>query len=396
MREQPRTPASRPKDPRPRTGNAAGREAARKERLRAAEAEPDSRGSGRSVSRSSGQPGSRREQPAKKAASSRREQPAKNARTSQQERLTKQEEAVRRVQAPREDQPAKRTPPPKQRAAQETVEPAAPKRKKKKPHRVYNTNFGFKFIIMLSVVAVIVLSMIIFFKVKHIEVVLPADENGQTRSYYTAEEVAEASGINLDDNLLSLSKATAAARIYAALPYINEVQIKKQLPGTVVITFSEFDVTYGIQDEQGGWWLMSREGRILEAASEETVRGHLTVTGMPIQRPEVGDEIKPAATEGADMSEIAAKKTVVLQVIPELEKSSFIKQIDRVDVSTSYDLKLWWTGGRYEIRLGTTERLEYKLQYLQTILEDGAIANKSGTLDLTFTEDDKGRFLPFP
>lgn len=396
MKEQPRTPASRPKDPRPRTGNAASREAARKERLRAAEAEPDSRGSGRSVSRSPGQQSSRREQPAKKAASSRREQPANNARTSRQERLTKQEEAVRRVQAPREDQPAKRTPPPKQRAAQETVEPAAPKRKKKKPHRVYNTNFGFKFIIMLSVVAVIVLSMIIFFKVKHINVILPTDEAGQTRAYYTEEEIREASGINLEDNLLSLSKAAVAARIYAALPYVNEVQIKKQLPGTVVITFSEFDVTYGIQDEQGGWWLMSREGRILEAASEETVRGHLTVTGMPIQRPEVGDEIKPAATEGADMSEIAAKKTVVLQVIPELEKSSFIKQIDRVDVSTSYDLKLWWTGGRYEIRLGTTERLEYKLQYLQTILEDGAIANKSGTLDLTFTEDDKGRFLPFP
>ena len=51
MREQPRTPASRPRDPRPRTGNSVGREAARKERLRAAEAEPDSRG-GRSVSRS--------------------------------------------------------------------------------------------------------------------------------------------------------------------------------------------------------------------------------------------------------------------------------------------------------------------------------------------------------
>ena len=221
---------------------------------------------------------------------------------------------------------------------------------------------------MLSVVAVIVLSMIIFFKVKHIEVLLPTDETGQARSYYTAQEVAEASGINLDDNLLSLSKATAAARIYAALPYINEVQIKKQLPGTVVITFSEFDVTYGIQDERGDWWLMSREGRVLEAADEETVRGHLTVTGMQIQVPEVGDAIKPAATEGADMSEIANKQTVVLQVIPALEKTSFVKQLDRVDVSTSYDLKLWWTGGRYEIRLGTTERLEYKLQYLQTIL----------------------------
>lgn len=394
MREQPRTPASRPRDPRPRTGNAVGREAARKERLRAAEGEPDSRG-GRSVSRSAGSQSARREQPAKTTPPS-RQQPAKKAQTAQRERLARQEDAVRRVQTPLAEQPVKREPSPRKRAVPEPVEPAAPKRKKKKPHRVYNTNFGFKFVIMLSVVAVIVLSMIIFFKVKHIEVVLPTDETGQARSYYTAQEVAEASGINLDDNLLSLSKATAAARIYAALPYINEVQIKKQLPGTVVITFSEFDVTYGIQDERGNWWLMSREGRILEAADEETVRGHLTVTGMQIQVPETGDAIKPAATEGADMSEIANKQTVVLQVIPALEKTSFVKQLDRVDVSTSYDLKLWWTGGRYEIRLGTTERLEYKLQYLQTILENGTIENRSGTIDLTFNEDDSAHFLPFP
>ena len=347
MKERPRTPASRPKDPRPRTGNAASREAARKERL------------------------------------------------------AKEEEAVRRVQNPSRERPTKReTPskreqPAKKRTAAEEIEPAAPKRKKKKPHRVYNTNFGFKFAIMLSVVAVIVLSMIIFFKIKHINVILPTDEAGQVRAYYTAEEVAAASGINLDENLLSMSKATAAARIYAALPYIHEVQIKKQLPGTVVISFSEFDVTYGIQDEQGSWWLMSREGRILEAADEETVRGHLTVTGMPIQRPEVGDQIKPAATEGADMSEIANKLTVVLQIIPALEKTSFVKQLDRVDVSTSYDLKLWWAGGRYEIRLGTTEQLEYKLQYLQTILENGSIDNKSGIVDLTFNEGVNARFLPF-
>lgn len=408
MKEQPRTPASRPKDPRPRTGNAASREAARKERLRAEEADPDSRGSGRSASRSADRQSSRREQPAgrtqtarreqpaEKTRTSRREPPAKKAQPSQRERLDRQEEAVRRVQTSRQEAPARREPPAKKRRAEpEMAGQAAPKHKKKKPHRVYNTNFGFKFVIMLSVVAVIVLSMIIFFKVKHIEVLLPTDENGQTRAYYTADELVDASGINLDDNLLSLSKAAVAARIYAALPYINEVQIKKQLPGTVVITFSEFDVTYGIQDEKGGWWLMSREGRILEAAGEDTVRGHLTVTGMPIQQPEVGDRFKPAATEGADMSEIANKQTVVLQVIPALEKTSFVKDVDRVDVSTSYDLTLWWTGGRYEVKLGTTERLDYKLQCLQSILEDDTIRKRSGTIDLTFNEDSNAHFLPF-
>jgi hypothetical protein len=409
MREKPRTPASRPKDARPRTGNAASREATRKDRLRAAEAAPaEGRGS---ASRNAGQR-TRQEQPAKERVP-KEKQPAKEQRRRAErpasERAAKQERSgpdakahSERKQTEREAarKQAAKEPARKQRATRPEEQPeAAPKAgkraKAKKPHRVYNTNFGFKFVIMLSVVAVIVLSMIIFFKVKHIEVILPTDENGQPHSYYTKDEVAAASGISLDENLLSLSKATAAARIYAALPYVNEVQIKKQLPGTVVITFSEFNVTYGIQDERGGWWLMSRECRVLEAADEETIRGHMKVTGMPIQVPQVGEEIKPAATEGADMSEIANKLKVVQEIIPALEESDHVKQLDRVDVSTSYDLTLWWTGDRYEIKLGTTERLDYKLRFLQAAMENKEIQNTPGTIDLTFSDSEGVRFLPF-
>ena len=358
-RERPRTPGAGPRAARPRTGNAAARETAR--RARAPEAEA----------------------------------PERSARGHDPERRPAGEK-------PREPAPAKRGQSRKQAAArqtpskQEAAEQEAPKRsrKGKKPHRVYNTNFGFKFAVMLAVVAVIVLSMIIFFKIKHIEVILPTDGDGETRSYYTAQELIDASGIHLDDNLLSMSKATAASRIHAALPYVNEIQIKKQLPGTVVISFSEFEVTYGIQDEKGGWWLMSREGRILEAADEQSIRGHLTVSGMPIQVPEIGDWFKPAATDGADMSEIASKQKVVLDVIPALEPTPFVKELVRVDVSTSYDLILWY-GTRYEIRLGTTENLDYKLRTLEAILQNSDVQHKSGTIDLSFSEDDKAHFLEF-
>lgn len=356
-RERPRTPGAGPRAARPRTGNAAARETAR--RARAPEAEAPERSA-------------RGHDPERRPAGEKPREPAKRGQSRKQA--------------------AARQAPPKQEAAEQE----APKRsrKGKKPHRVYNTNFGFKFAVMLAVVAVIVLSMIIFFKIKHIEVILPTDGDGETRSYYTAQELIDASGIHLDDNLLSMSKATAASRIHAALPYVNEIQIKKQLPGTVVISFSEFEVTYGIQDEKGGWWLMSREGRILEAADEQSIRGHLTVSGMPIQVPEIGDWFKPAATDGADMSEIASKQKVVLDVIPALEPTPFVKELVRVDVSTSYDLILWY-GTRYEIRLGTTENLDYKLRTLEAILQNSDVQHKSGTIDLSFSEDDKAHFLEF-
>lgn len=346
-RERPQNPADRPRNPRPRTGNAASREAARRERLRRERSVPEA------------------EEP---------DRAPREGRSAASDRGT----------APR----ARKQP------AAERNDPRPKRKKAAKPHRVYNTNFGFKFVVMLAVVAVIVLSMIIFFKVKHIEVLLPEGKDGG-KAYYTAEEIIQASGINLDENLLSLSKATVAANIHANLPYVNNIQVKKQLPGTVVISFTEFDVTYAIQDEAGTWWLMSREGRILEATEEKEAKTHLYVTGMPIQVPAIGDTIQAAATDGADLSEIAAKQAVVREIIPALEGAAFVKQIDRVDVSTSYDLVLWWDADRYKIRLGTTENLAYKLQFLQATLDNNEVQHRSGIIDLTFQEDDKVHFLEF-
>ena len=292
----------------------------------------------------------------------------------------------------------------KQQAAQRA---AARKRKKKKPHRIYNTNFGFKFVTMLAVVGVIILAMMIFFKVRHIEIQnfgtggsLPAAGEtaaepaaGSLHSYYSRDAIIEASGINIDDNLLSLSKAGVASRIHAALPYVNEIQIKKKLPNTVIISVTEFTVTYGIQDVRGGWWLISREGRVLEPADENRVSGHMTVTGMPIRIPEVGEYIEPAAADGADLSEIAAKKSAILAVLPMLEQSPFADQIASLDVSTSYDIVAWY-GTQYQVRLGNTENLSYKLSYLESVLRELG-KDKSGTIDLTFSEDDGAHFLPF-
>ena len=415
VKDRPRTPASRPRDARPRTGNAAARDAARRERLRAPEPAA----------------------PAAKRAAPARKQPERETKRAAPAREQPGRETKRARSAPEKQVPKRGSRAPKRSAPEPAQEeqPAVSRRKKRKPHRVYNTNFGFKFVTMLAVVAVIVLSMIIFFKVKHIEVVLQgvvesaepaaestgetagevsADPTGETAgenggdstgaqtgtetaarsSYYTADEIIAASGIHIDDNLLSLSKATIASRIKVALPYVRDVQVKKQLPGTVIITVSEFEVTYGIQDEAGGWWLMSRDGRILQSVEEQKVRGHLIVTGMPIQVPQPGDWFKPAATDGADLSEIAAKQKVVLEVIPALESMPFVKELVSVDVSTSYDLILWY-GTRYEIKLGTTENLSYKLQFLQAALENSDVQHRSGVIDLTFNEDDKVHFLEF-
>ena len=333
-REQPRNPRKRPSSARPRTGNAASRERERERRMAVRSAEED---------------------------------------------------------------PEDGIPEPDEAGGRPSDQVKKKKKKKKKPHRIYNTNFGFKFLTMLAVVAVILLSMVLFFKVKHIyvEITPSTDENGEVseHTYYTLEEISEASGIHIDDNLLSLSKAEVASRIHAALPYVNEIQIKKKLPGSVIITVSEFSVTYGIEDADGQWWLISRDGRVLEPVDAQSVKSHLTVIGMRIQPPQLGDYIKPVAAEGADMAELSAKRSGAVEVLEALEASPSAKQIRSVDVSTSYDIVLWY-GTQYEIKLGNVENLEYKLQCLQAVLAELG-RDRSGTIDITFNEDNQVHFLPF-
>ena len=249
------------------------------------------------------------------------------------------------------------------------------KKKKRRPRRISNTNFKFKFLTMLAVVAVLILGLIIFFKVKTIEVV--------GNDYYTAEEIIENSGIHLDDNLLSLSKAAVSANIHKDLHYIEEVQIKKKLPGTVTIIVKEAKVTYGIQDRTGGWWLIDKNGKVLDKADAQSVKDHTVVKGLQIQTPELGQQIKPADADGADMAELSAKQTALEQLLPLLEENPLAKSIVSVDLTTSYDIVLWYET-KFEIRLGNIERLEDKLQFLRSVVEKMKNENGVWTVDLTF------------
>lgn len=284
-------------------------------------------------------------------------------------------------------QPVRRAPAQQRRQAAPAGENRrrTPAAKRKKPHRVPNSNFRVKFLTMLAVVAAVILGFTIFFKVQYVRVT--------GNQYYTEAEVAAASGIELGDNLLTVGKQTIAARIMAELPYVSEVQVKRSLPNTVVITISEFEVTYGIADSAGGWWLMNREGRIVGETTEAEAKGHIVITGFTIDPPKVGDSITPTQTEGTDTSELEAKKKAVTTLLALLETEPFVKQIVTVDVSASYDVCLWY-GAQYQIKLGTTADLEYKLAYLEGVLQE-LESYQSGVIDLTFTEEKAARFQPF-
>lgn len=273
----------------------------------------------------------------------------------------------------------------RRKARKAAAKPVKRKTKKKhKPNRVKDRRFWKDLFIMLAITAAVVLSMVIFFKVKAIETT--------GMEHYTAEQIIQASGVEVGDNLLTLSKATVASRIQAELPYVREVQIKRELPNRVIIAVKEFDVSYAVKDNAGNNWLMTASGNLLEQVDERTAAEHVTISGFVLEQPEAGAEIAIQATQGNDTAAAVQKQTAI-ELLTLLEQSEIADQVVSVDVPVSFDLSFWY-GDQFHVLLGTADDLEYKLQYLVEVIKN-LDSYASGEIDLSFTSEQKAIFRAF-
>lgn len=253
------------------------------------------------------------------------------------------------------------------------------KRRRQRHSEYRQTGVLTKLLIMLAVVAAIVLGVAIFFRVHTVEV--------QGNTIYSKEQVVKASGVEAGDNLLMVNRAAVAGSIKARMPYVRDVSVSPMLPDTVVIQIKESDVAVLVQSDIGADWYVNTDGRIM-GSSVEGFRGQVVeLTGVTITAPKTGEQA--AASEGQ-----AENLHAALQVIRQMEGTGLIGQITALDAEKSFDLILY-CGDRLDILLGGTEELEYKIQYLQVILEELEEYQK-GTIDLTFDVERVARFIEKP
>ena len=82
-----------------------------------------------------------------------------------------------------------------------------------------------------------------------------------------------------------------------------------------------------------------------------------------------------------------------LQIVRQLGAGEEIGDIPSVDVSSVYDLQIWY-GTRFQVKLGGTSELSYKLDYMLAAISQ-LESYQSGVLDLTFQEAKKATFIPW-
>ena len=240
-------------------------------------------------------------------------------------------------------------------------------------------------ITVTAVVLAIVMGLSVFFKVETITVT-GADT-------YSAWAVREASGISEGDKLLTFSKIRAASQIMANLPYVKGVRIGIKLPDTVNIMIEEESVVYAIKSSDGQWWMMDSDGRVVEQANNAKAATATQVLGVTLEAPAVNQkgiatEMTPSETN--ELGELipvtttgAQRLTAALQILKALENNDIVGEAASVDVTSTEDIILWY-GTRYQVNLGDTSRLDYKVDCMNdAILQMSDY--QSGVLDISFT-----------
>ena len=138
----------------------------------------------------------------------------------------------------------------------------------------------YKLLTLVVVCAAAVLALTLFFKVESVEV------TGNSR--YSAQEIQDACGVSLGDNLYLLSKPDMVQRLHQQLPYIDEVRITRQLPNTLCVQVTEFSTVYAVERE-GTVWLLTSGGKIVETAAE---RGDTPlIDGCELLAPSLGGDV---------------------------------------------------------------------------------------------------------
>lgn len=218
----------------------------------------------------------------------------------------------------------------------------------------------------------IVLALTLFFNIN--KIVVSGDK------VYSDKEIIDASGVNMGDNLIFLSKTALNEEISSELAYVGSAKIKRRLPSTLEIIITKTEAYMAVARD-GYYILLDRNGKVLEK-DLETVGENIILANLgEISSIEVGEIISLKSEK------VFAKLN---DVISECDNVG-ITEITSVDLSDIYNIKLVYQG-RITLELGETDKdnLSSKLALGKAAIERQNEENNNyrGTINLTV--DGKG------
>ncbi len=234
-------------------------------------------------------------------------------------------------------------------------------------------SFLYKILIFVAICGAIGVALALFFKVQTITV------TGSSR--YTPQQIIEAGGIQVGDNMFFLNKYHTAEKITAALPYVETVRISRQLPDTLVVTVTECTAPAAISQD-GKLWLLSGDGKIVDVKSGDAKK-YAQVKGLSLIEPQVGADIQVPEEEQSACR-------LLLTLLGLLREKDMLSDIQSIDLSDTAIVTMRYLD-RFDVTFRWDTDFSYKLDYLLAVVERLEV-NETGAIDMT--QEGKASFIP--
>ena len=217
-----------------------------------------------------------------------------------------------------------------------------------KPKRHSNISAPLMFVV---IIVAIIFVMSVFFRVSDIRV------TGNT--HYTDEEIIRAIDIEEGDNLFFFDRFAAISRVFAKLPYIEEVTVVRKLPDKVTIEVTESTALAYIRlgDEK---WTMDHNCKVLGKAANNETGQLVEVTGISPGTLLIGEQLTTADGNAEEVGYLA-------DILYQIQERGLTAEISEVEFLSPNDVQLSY-GGRFTVKLGNSEKTEHKFGMLVTVI----------------------------
>ena len=193
------------------------------------------------------------------------------------------------------------------------------------------------------VVVSVIFVMSIAFRVSDIEVI--------GNSHYSDQEIINAIEIEQGDNLFFFDRFAAVSRVFAKLPYIEEVAVTRHLPNHVIIEVKESQAVAYIK-LGAELWTIDHNCKILGQAAEGEEESLIAILGFKPGTLFIDEELT---------SEDGKKEPVeyVSAILNQIQDRGLAQSTQKVDMTDLDDVEIY-NSNRLIFKIGSNVNTEHK------------------------------------
>lgn len=206
-------------------------------------------------------------------------------------------------------------------------------------------------VMFFVVVVAIIFVMSVFFRVSDIQVV--------GNNHYTDQEIIMAIDIEEGDNLFFFDRFSAISRVFAKLPYVDEVSVERSLPNKVVIEVVESEaMAYLVLGDE--YWTLDQHCKVLGKAVDEELSSLIPVEGIDPGTLLIGETM--TVSDGS-----TAAVEYLSEVLYQMLQRGIYSSVTKIDFNDLNNVEFQY-GGKYTVKIGNSTNTEHKFGMFMAVL----------------------------